>query len=110
MAKALTPKNGKDGSTRKDHNASDIKKLLKNCAGEAARIKGERKVLNEEMADIRQRVDEAGIAPKAFENAVRVAEMEVEGRSNYITSMQLTFEALGIGWEGPDDTGEDATA
>lgn len=91
-------KNGKakDGPT-KDHNVGDINKLIRNCAQEMTRIKKERKDLNEQAADIRDKLRESGVQPKAFDFALRLYEQDAEVRNEYLDNLRLNFEALGIG-------------
>lgn len=87
-------------SANKQHNVGDLEKMIRDCAVEAVRIKEARAGLNEEMGDIRKRLREAGVEPKAFDFAVRVREMEQEAKDNYIDQLRLAFSALGIGAQG----------
>lgn len=88
-----------DGPT-KGHNVGDTQKLIRNCAQEMTRIKNERRALNEEASDIRQRLREAEVQPKAFEFALRLYDQDQEVRDEYLDQLRVNFEALGIGGQG----------
>ena len=83
-----------------NHNIKDLNKLMRECAREANRIKAERKELNEQMKDVRERLRGAGIQTKPFEFACRVAAMEAEAQGSYIDWLKVSFEALGVGMQG----------
>lgn len=104
--------NGADGPT-KGHNIADLKKLIRNCAQEVVGIKTERQGLNERMGDIRKRLKDSGVQPKAFDFAVRVLELEAEARAEYLDNLSINFEALGIGGQADmflvkDEAGDEA--
>ena len=96
MAESLKA-NGKDDGPTKGHNVADVNKLIRDCASSFLDIKKQRKELNEEAADIRERLRESGVQTKAFDFAVRVMEMEAEAQAEYLDNLRVNFEALGIG-------------
>lgn len=99
MAKQLTSENASEGAN-KDHNVKDLNKLIRECAKEMIAIKEQRKDLNEQAGEIRQRLRDSGVETKAFEFAVRVSEMEQEAKDNYIDWLKVSFGALGVGQQG----------
>jgi ribosome modulation factor len=106
---AQTMKPGSDGASA-SHNVAGTLKVIRECAAEAIRIKGMRKALNEEMAEVRERLRDNGVQTKTFDLAVKLKEMEPEAQGEYIDSLRLNFEALSIGGQGEmflDSVGED---
>ena len=98
MAQKLTADEGRN--VTKDHNVGDLKKLIKECAGQMKDIKAERQTLNERAGEIRKRLKDAGVQTAAFDFALRVEEMEEEARDSYLDSLRLNFDALAIGAQG----------
>ncbi len=88
------------GTAAADHNVANLTKMIKDCAGEMIKIKGERRGLNERAGDIRTRLRDAGQAPQALDFAIRLLEMDDDGREAYLESLRLDFAALGIGGQG----------
>ncbi len=86
-----------EGTSNAKHNVANLNKIIKECAVEMSRIKRERGDLNEQAGDIRARLKDAGVQPAAFDFALRVQGMEQEARDNYLESLRLNFDALGIG-------------
>lgn len=76
---------------------ADVDDLIRNCAIEANRIERERGELTKQMADIRSRLDEAGVQPRVFEYAVRIEKMEPEAQVEHTNQLELCFNALKIG-------------
>jgi len=79
------------------HDVNDLKKVIRECAKEMAEIKSERSDLNERAGDIRKRLTEAGVQTKAFDFACKVQAMEQEARDDYLDSLRINFDALGVG-------------
>ena len=79
------------------HNVNDLKKVIRECAKEMGEIKGERAELNERAGEIRERLRNAGVQTKAFDFACKVREMEQEARDDYLDSLRINFDALGVG-------------
>ena len=79
------------------HNVADLKKVIRDCATQMTKIKGERAELNERAGDIRERLREAGVQTQAFDFACRVQAMEQEARDEYLDSLRVNFDALGVG-------------
>ena len=79
------------------HNVADLKKVICECAHEMVEILGERKEINERAGDIRKRLTDAGVQTKAFDFAVKIQQMEQEARDDYLDSLRINFDALGIG-------------
>ena len=79
------------------HDVADLKKVIRECASEMVEIMGERKELNERAGDIRKRLTEGGVQTKAFDFALKVQQMEQEARDDYLDSLRLNFDALGVG-------------
>ncbi len=100
------------------HNVNDLKKVIRECAKEMGEIKGERAELNERAGEIRERLRNAGVQTKAFDFACKVREMEQEARDDYLDSLRINFDALGVGAQtemfkeaaGVASNGEDKTA
>ena len=86
-----------EGTTNAKHNVANLTKVIKECAGEMIKIKRERGDLNERAGDIRTRLKDAGVQTAAFDFALRIQDMEQEARDDYLDSLQVNFEALGIG-------------
>ena len=86
-----------EGTTNAKHNIANLNKVIKECAAEMLQIKRERGDLNERAGDIRTRLKEAGVQTAAFDFALRVQDMEQEARDSYLDSLQVNFDALGIG-------------
>lgn len=89
-----------EGTAAADHNVANINKVIRECAGEMTQIKKERGGLNERAGDIRERLTKAGVQTAAFDFALRVQDMEQEARDNYLESLRLNFDAMGIGMQG----------
>ena len=117
---AETPKtNGAEsaeGTSNAKHNVANLNKVIKECAVEMKQINVERGDLNERAGDIRTRLKDAGVQPAAFQFALRIQDMEQEARDNYLDSLRLNFDALGIGMQGDmfapmaDETEQSAAA
>ena len=84
----------------KDHNVGDLKKLISECCGEMNGIDDERKELNERAGDIRQRLKDSGVQLPAFQFARKLFNMESEARSEYLDSLRINMEGMGIGGQG----------
>jgi hypothetical protein len=99
MAEKLTPATGASapGTTNAKHNIANLNEVIRECAGEMLQIKRERGDLNERAGDIRTRLKDAGVQTAAFDFALRVKDMEQEARDSYLDSLQVNFDALGIG-------------
>ena len=99
--KAKSKTNGADGkasaSGNAGHNVAGLKKIIRECAQQMRAIKAQRAELNEEAATIRERLKNAGVQTKAFEYALKVADMEAEAQASYTDSLRLAAEALSIG-------------
>ena len=76
---------------------SNLSALVAECAEEMVDIQEMRRSLNEKAAKIRERLDEAGVKPKAFDYALRLRDMEAEAKAEYMESLQNCFDALDIG-------------
>lgn len=88
---------GSAESGNSGHNVADLNKLITECAEQMLDIKAQRKELNEQAADVRERLRDAGVQTKPFEFALKLKEMEREGRNEYLDNLRLSFDALGIG-------------
>ena len=102
-----------EGTSNAKHNIANLNKVIKECAGEMLQIKSERGDLNERAGDIRKRLKDAGVQTAAFDFALRIQDMEQEARDDYLDSLQVNFEALGIGGQlsmFPDAASASATA
>lgn len=99
MAEKMKP-NGSGGSAGAGHNSEGMKKIICECAGIALSIQEERKRLNEQMGDIRQRLRDAGVQTRAFDFACKVRQMESEAQGEYLDSLRINFDALQIGGQG----------
>ncbi len=86
-----------EGTSNAKHNIANLSKVIKECATEMMQIMKERGGLNERAGDIRKRLKDAGVQTAAFDFALRVQNMEEEARQSYLESLQINFEALGIG-------------
>lgn len=97
MAQTMTATSG--GATA-GHNSAGLHKVIRECAASMEQIDGQRKALNEEAAEIRERLRDAGIQTKTFDLARRIKSMEAEGRSDYLDSLRTNFAALLPGGQG----------
>ena len=84
------------GATR-GHNVADLNQVIRECATKMAQIKTERADLNKRAGDIRERLRDAGVQIQAFDFACRVQAMEQEARNDYLDSLRVNFDALGVG-------------
>lgn len=84
--------------TAAEVDAGERKRIIAECVGGWRDIVKERQALNEQAGEIRERLRNAKIDPKAVLHAVRLAEMEDQAaRAGYVDDLHLTFEALGLG-------------
>ena len=84
----------------KDHNVADIKTLIRDCASEMNDIDDERKELNERAGEIRKRLKDSGVQIEAFQFARKLDKMEPEARDDYLDSLRINMESMGIGGQG----------
>jgi hypothetical protein len=88
----------RESTAPKTHNVDELKKIRRECAAGMREIIEQRKDLNEQAGDIRERLRDNGIDVKSFMAGLRLVDMEdVAARDNYIDGLRLTFEALGQG-------------
>lgn len=92
MAKQLNTESANEPAKTSNRNA-----LIQECAQDMLEIKRQRAELNEQAADIRERLRDAGVQTRAFDYALRVQQMEQEARDEYMDSLRESFGALGIG-------------
>jgi hypothetical protein len=88
-------------------NVADTNSVIRECVAQFNEISEKRGELNAEAADIRERLDEAGVNKPAFQAARTLYNMEPEGRDSYQDNMRLCMDALGLGQQGtllPSDT------
>lgn len=95
MAKKLTSE-----SANREHNVADIKKLIADCAREMNGIDDERKELNERAGDIREKLRDSGVQVAAFNFSRKLDKMEAEARDEYLDSLRINMESMGIGGQG----------
>lgn len=85
-------------SVHEPYNSKARLKIKHQCAVAMRDIKAKRKELNEEMADIRTRLRDNQMDPKALEAAMRVWDMDDENaRDTFLTELQESYESLGAG-------------
>lgn len=89
-----------DGGANKDHNVGDLKKLIAGCTQQMNGIDAERKELNERANDIREKLRNSGIQVAAFDFSRKLDKMETEARDDYLDSLRINMEAMGIGGQG----------
>lgn len=94
MARKLKPD---DGPATAKHNVRGRQTAIRECSAQMADIKEERKGLNERASDVRERLRNLGIDPKAFDAGFRILGMEDEGQKQYLDSLKEVFDALPIG-------------
>lgn len=101
-----------EGEVTALHNVKSRTAILAECGEQFRGIQAERSALNEQAGEIRTRLKEIGVEPKAFMAALRCADMEKEGQDKYMDTFQEAFNALGSGgqldWVSalkPDETG-----
>ena len=84
--------------TAPETNMDAVHRVIDECAAGFRRITAERKELNEQAGDLRERLRDAGIDPKPFMAALRVADFEDQAaRNEYMTAYQITYERLATG-------------
>lgn len=93
-------KKSKSDSANKDHNVGDLKKMIAGCAGQMNEIDDERKDLNERAGDIREKLRNSGVQVAAFNFARRLDKMDAEARGEYLDSLRINMESMGIGGQG----------
>lgn len=95
MAEKLTSE-----SANKEHNVGDLKKLISDCTREMNGIDDERSELNERAGDIRTKLRDSGIQVEAFNFSRKLHKMDTEARDEYLDSLRLNMEGMGIGGQG----------
>ena len=82
----------------KGSNSAAHKKMQRECADGLRRIAATRKELNEEAGEIRQRLRDAGIEPKAFDLVMKMRDLEDKSAVNqYMRTLRDGWEALEVG-------------
>jgi uncharacterized protein (UPF0335 family) len=79
-----------------DSNLTKIKLDVKKHADEVAHLKKRRSEINDEISAISAKVETYGIPKKAFDDAIRYFETDLDKRANYDTGYQIVREALGV--------------
>lgn len=80
------------------HNAADEARIRLECAQGLRQIKAERRALNEQAQEIRERLRNNNIDVKSLEAAIRILDMkDSNARDVYVDGLRLSFEALGYG-------------
>ena len=80
------------------HNSDANSEVIADVAARMRAIRRSRKALNEDAAEQRQRLRDAGIEPKAFDLVLRIADLEDEAaRQNYMDSFAEAWDTLGTG-------------
>jgi hypothetical protein len=91
MAKA------KDASaTQGGANITEIKKQGLKLAEQYIKAKKERTLVNEKMGQIRAAAEELGIPKKAFTDAIKYKELDIDKREGYDEGYMLMRETLGV--------------
>lgn len=91
MAKA------KDRSTTQGGaNITEIKKQGLNLAEQFIQAKKERTLINEKLGQIRAAAEELGIPKKAFTDAIKYKELDIDKREGYDEGYALMRETLGV--------------
>lgn len=106
MAQTMKP----DGaSPSAKHNVAGIHKVMQQEAAKFFQIKAQRKALNDEAAESRQRLRDHGIQTKVFEHHLRLRELEPEAQQEWVDQAKLVMDALPIGTQLDmlDTVGED---
>lgn len=103
-------RNGADGApeqsegianTTAGSNVRSLDTIRQECAQAIREINAQRAELNEEMGGIRERLRNAGIEPRSFMLALRIADMEDHAaRDKHIEEIAETCRALGVGMQG----------
>lgn len=81
-------------------NIADTNKLVRECAKAMDEIDEARKDLNEQAGDIRERLRDAGLNVKAFNDIRELMALEEEVRNSYLDARRVYMEALGDGEQG----------
>lgn len=89
MAKKTKPG---DGVT----NLSETKDIVRNAVPKIINLKEQRKQLNAEIAEIREKVNAAGVPKKALDHAIRVKEMDPEDRQRFDEGYAIARDAIGV--------------
>lgn len=87
-----------EGEVSAKHNVANRDAIMREVGAELRRIKVDRKDLNEDAGEARKRLRDIAVEPKAFELALRIADLEdAEARNNYMTAFQESWDALAPG-------------
>lgn len=100
MANTLTAVDGgkPDNGPSIEHNSKERAKIISECGTQMKSIMSQRKDLNEEASEIRERLRDNGIDVKSFMAALRLSEMDdTNARDNYLDGLKESFRALGMG-------------
>ena len=92
---ARTPDDKKDESRS---NSAAHRKMQQECAAGLRDIADQRKALNQEAGEIRERLRDAGVEPKAFALVMKMADLEDKSAVNqYMSTLRDGWEALEVG-------------
>lgn len=89
MAKKTKPG---DGVT----NLSETKDIVRNAVPKIINLKEQRKQINAEIAEVREKVNAAGVPKKALDHAIRVKEMDPEDRQRFDEGYAIARDAIGV--------------
>lgn len=85
-----------DEVTRK-HNVKSRNLILAEVGTQFRGIYTARKELNDQAGDLRTRLRDIGMIPKAFEDGLKRADMEQEAQAAYMDSFHEAYNALASG-------------
>ena len=95
-AKTKTKEQTADGAAV-EFKANDRAKVIRDCAKAFRAINAQRQSLNEEAADIRERLKDCGIDVPSFQAALRISDKETEARDTFLGGLQESLDAMGLG-------------
>jgi len=81
-----------DGPT----NISAAKETIRDAVPKIVNLKERRKAINADIAELRERVNAAGVPKKALDHAIRLREMDPDDRQRYDEGYIIAREAIGV--------------
>ena len=85
--------------TMTGHNAQIRKRIINDVVREIANLEAKRKEISEEIRTIKQKKIKGDLDMKIadFNAVMRLYSLESEDRDKYLSTLQETFDALGVG-------------
>lgn len=77
-------------------NVTEATETVRNAVPAIINLKDQRKAINAEIAEIRERVNAAGVPKKALDHAIKLKEMDPEDRERWDEGFAIARDAIAI--------------